>query len=155
MDPTRARPVPFWRHGFLPLPLTLARFFVWCVPRRAAAFSWTTDSQMRSVFTRPPNTSSLTSTEPTLLFWLSTTSNCMSALCPAWAEQARPLLLALLGFLHLRNLDLLGGHGLPDDHVAARLARDAALHDQQVVVRVDADDFEVADRDAPAAHAAR
>ena len=34
IDPTCARPVPFCRHGFLPLPLTSARFFVACVPRR-------------------------------------------------------------------------------------------------------------------------
>ena len=34
ISPTRARPVPFWRHGFLPLPLTADRFLV-CV--RAAA----------------------------------------------------------------------------------------------------------------------
>ena len=67
IEPTRARPVPFCRHGFLPLPLTSARFFVACVPRRSAAFACTTDSQIRSVFTRPPNTSSLTSTRADLL----------------------------------------------------------------------------------------
>ena len=42
------RPVPFCRHGFLPLPLTSARFLVACVPRRSAAFSCTTDAQIRS-----------------------------------------------------------------------------------------------------------
>ena len=66
ISPTRARPVPFCRHGFLPLPLTAARFFVACVPRRSEAFSCTTASQISSDFTRPPNTASFSSTAPTV-----------------------------------------------------------------------------------------
>src|SRR5213593_3671589 len=77
MEPTRARPVPFCRHGFLPLPLTFARFFVLCVPRRAAAFACTTDSHIRSAFTRPPNTSSRSSMLPIFAFSLLTTSSSM------------------------------------------------------------------------------
>jgi hypothetical protein len=74
--------VPFWRHGFLPLPLTSARFLVACVPRRSAAFARTTDSHIRSVLTRPPNTSSRTSTAPTFSFWLFTMSSCMGYFFP-------------------------------------------------------------------------
>ena len=40
-EPWRARPVPFWRYGFLPPPRTSPRVFVSCVPWRAAA-SWAT-----------------------------------------------------------------------------------------------------------------
>ena len=30
--PARARPVPFWRHGFAPPPETMPRVLVACVP---------------------------------------------------------------------------------------------------------------------------
>ena len=72
--PTRARPVPFCFHGLRPLPATFARFLVLCVPRRADAFVCTTDSQMSASFTRPPNTSSLSSSDPTFLLSVLTTS---------------------------------------------------------------------------------
>ena len=42
IDPWRARPVPFWRHGFLPPPRTWARVFVECVPARIPARPATT-----------------------------------------------------------------------------------------------------------------
>src|SRR5438067_2053959 len=35
-EPARARPVPFWRHGFAPPPATSPRVFVEAVPRRRA-----------------------------------------------------------------------------------------------------------------------
>src|SRR5207245_9801077 len=37
VDPWRARPVPFWRHGFAPPPATRERFFVALVAWRALA----------------------------------------------------------------------------------------------------------------------
>ena len=37
MEPARARPVPFWRHGFLPPPRTSPRVLVECVPWRLLA----------------------------------------------------------------------------------------------------------------------
>ena len=40
--PARARPVPFWRHGFLVLCLTLPRSFCARVPWRALAWKATT-----------------------------------------------------------------------------------------------------------------
>src|SRR5438132_11964583 len=141
MSPTRARPVPFCRHGFLPLPLTSARFFVMWVPRRSAALARTTDSQMRSPLTRPPNTSSRTSMAPTFSLLSLTTSSCM-------------LLLSLLGLLDLRDLDPLRRRGFADDHVCGRRAGDAALEDQEMIIRIDAKHLQVADRHAPAAHAA-
>ena len=36
IEPCRARPVPFWRHGFLPPPRTSPRVLVECVPARMA-----------------------------------------------------------------------------------------------------------------------
>src|SRR6185437_10692566 len=109
ISPTRARPVPFCRHGFLPLPLTSARFFVMCVPRRSAAFACTTDSHTRSPFTRPPNTSSRTSTAPTFWFSLLTTSSCIKnsvsllgfwllALARAESQESRAYFFPFFGF---------------------------------------------------------
>src|SRR3982751_4147479 len=111
-----------------------------CVPWRSAALACTTDSHTRSVFTRPPNTSSRTSTLPTFWFSRLTTSSCMA------------LLLALLRLLDLRNLQLLRLHRLADDDVAGRRARDAAFDDDQVVVGVDAQDLQVVNRHPSAAH---
>src|SRR3954471_9089158 len=44
IEPWRARPVPFWRHGFAPPPRTLPRVLVAWVPWRRAASSARTDS---------------------------------------------------------------------------------------------------------------
>src|SRR6187401_588795 len=104
-SPTWARPVPFCRHGFLPVPLTIARVFVACVPRRSAALAWTTDSWIKSVFTRPPNTSSRRSSEPTFSFCWLTTSTVMVL-----------LLALLLHGLGLRDLDRLGRNRLANEH---------------------------------------
>src|SRR4051795_1606808 len=42
-EPARARPVPFWRHGWAPPPRTMPRVLVECVPwRRAASSAMTT-----------------------------------------------------------------------------------------------------------------
>src|SRR5437867_4704142 len=180
MSPTRARPVPFCRHGFLPLPLTSARFFVACVPRRTAAFAQTTDSQIRSAFTRPPNTSSRRSTAPTFSFWLFTTSSCIANLSRSFlagsgappplrtdadasprlflaAASAWPqaLLLPLLRFLDLRHLDPFRRDRLAHDHVAGRGTRNSALDDQQMIVGIDPQHFQVANGHAAAAHPAR
>src|SRR3954468_1809102 len=65
--PARARPVPFWRHGFAPPPRTLPRVSVACVPRRRAASSATTASCTSGPLNGAPNTawSSVTlSSEP-------------------------------------------------------------------------------------------
>src|SRR5271167_1337491 len=44
VEPARARPVPFWRHGFELPPETSPRVLVAAVPRRRAASSARTDS---------------------------------------------------------------------------------------------------------------
>src|SRR3954464_12343063 len=55
--PWRARPVPFWRHGFAPPPRTNARVRVECVPRRRAASSATTTSWTSGPLNSAPKTS--------------------------------------------------------------------------------------------------
>ena len=89
--------MPFWRHGFLPEPLTLARFFVAWVPRCSAAFSWTTASQIRSVLITPPKISSLRSTEPTVSFFVLTMSIFMAH--PAGSEDPAYFFPLAAGFL--------------------------------------------------------
>src|SRR3954449_6206019 len=62
IDPWRARPVPFWRHGFAPPPRTLPRVFVDEVPRRRALSSARTDSWTSGPLKRAPNAASSRST---------------------------------------------------------------------------------------------
>src|SRR4051812_31576934 len=57
-EPARARPVPFWRHGFAPPPRTSPRVLVECVPWRRAASSARTDSCTSGPLKRAPNTAS-------------------------------------------------------------------------------------------------
>src|SRR3954453_3663980 len=72
IEPWRARPVPFWRHGFAPPPRTLPRVFVDAVPWRRALSSARTDSwtsgplkpapkatSSRSILPEPPSTLAL------------------------------------------------------------------------------------------------
>src|SRR3954468_9398655 len=60
--PARARPVPFWRHGFAPPPRTRPRVLVACVPCRRALSSARTDSCTSGPLKRAPKavSSSLT-----------------------------------------------------------------------------------------------
>src|SRR4051812_47830631 len=62
LEPARARPVPFWRHGLAPPPRTMPRVRVACVPWRRAASSATTTSCTSGPFQAAPNTSSSRST---------------------------------------------------------------------------------------------
>src|SRR3954469_13466086 len=55
IEPWRARPVPFWRHGFAPPPRTLPRVFVDAVPCRRALSSARTDSCTSGPLKRAPN----------------------------------------------------------------------------------------------------
>jgi hypothetical protein len=48
ISPTRARPVPFCRHGFLPLPLTMRAVLRLVRAAALAALACTTDSHIRS-----------------------------------------------------------------------------------------------------------
>src|SRR3954452_12244125 len=58
IDPARARPVPFWRHGLAPPPRTLPRVLVACVPCRRAASSARTDSWTSGPLNGAPNAAS-------------------------------------------------------------------------------------------------
>src|SRR4051794_12702206 len=62
IEPWRARPVPFWRHGFAPPPRTLPRVFVDAVPWRRALSSARTDSCTSGPLKRAPNAASSRST---------------------------------------------------------------------------------------------
>src|SRR3954470_19446318 len=62
IEPWRARPVPFWRHGFAPPPRTLPRVFVDDVPWRRALSSARTDSWTSGPLNRAPNAVSSRST---------------------------------------------------------------------------------------------
>src|SRR3954447_168268 len=66
IEPWRARPVPFWRHGFAPPPRTLPRVFVDAVPWRRALSSARTHSCTSGPLKRAPNatSSSVTIAEP-------------------------------------------------------------------------------------------
>src|SRR4051794_28849098 len=57
LEPARARPVPFWRHGLAPPPRTMPRVLVACVPRRRAASSAITTSCTSGPLNGVPNTS--------------------------------------------------------------------------------------------------
>src|SRR4051795_5212250 len=72
IEPWRARPVPFWRHGFAPPPRTLPRVFVDAVPWRRALSSARTDSCTSGPLKRAPNAASSRSTlfEPPRTFAL-------------------------------------------------------------------------------------
>src|SRR3954468_23773712 len=72
IEPWRARPVPFWRHGFAPPPRTLPRVFVDAVPWRRALSSARTDSCTSGPLKRAPNAVSSRSTlfEPPRTFAL-------------------------------------------------------------------------------------
>src|SRR6201989_2789295 len=62
IEPWRARPVPFWRHGFAPAAGTFPRVFVGAVPLRRALSSARTDSWTSGPLKRAPNAVSSRST---------------------------------------------------------------------------------------------
>src|SRR3954471_10576189 len=62
LEPARARPVPFWRHGLAPPPPTMPRVLVECVPWGRAASSARTDSCTSGSWNSAPNAPSSRST---------------------------------------------------------------------------------------------
>src|SRR3954468_7219375 len=62
IEPWRARPVPFWRHGFAPPPRTSPRVLLDAVPWRRALSSARTDSCTSGPLKRAPNATSSRST---------------------------------------------------------------------------------------------
>jgi hypothetical protein len=63
-EPWRARPVPFWRYGFLPPPATSPRVFVSLVPSRRPASCAVTTWCMTAALTGAAKSSSESSTVP-------------------------------------------------------------------------------------------
>src|SRR5262249_33598496 len=116
-----------------------------------------------------------TTTVPTFSLLLFTTSSCMAftnrllhqsptspiayftnrLLHQSPITRSPMLFLAFFRFLHLRHLDLLRGHRLANDHIAHRRAGYAALDENQVIVAVDAQHFQIACGHLLAAHPAR
>src|SRR5581483_11246917 len=127
-EPWRARPVPFWRYGFLPPPRTSPRFFVLCVPWRAAASWATTTWWISGMLTLASKISAGSSTVPTV--------------SPA-GERTLMVLIAS-GPL---------GRGADQDEAAVRTG-DGALDEQQALVRVNGVDGQVLGGHALVAHAA-
>src|SRR3989304_4478224 len=113
MSPTRARPVPLCPHRFL------------CPPPPAPP---PPDSKISPSLTRPPNTASSSSSDPTFVLSPLTISSFMSlgGFAPSF-----PACLRLLNPLHppLR----LGRHRLANDEVAARRAPNGAAPDEQML----------------------
>src|SRR5438093_8499803 len=64
------------------------------------------------------------------------------------------LLALLLRGLHLRHTHRLGRYRLPNDDVAARPAGNRAIQHQQIVLRVNTQHLEIANRDAVVPHVA-
>src|SRR3954467_2929888 len=62
IEPWRARPVPFWRHGLAPPPRTLPRGLVECVPWRRRASSARAESCTSGSWNSAPNAASSRST---------------------------------------------------------------------------------------------
>src|SRR5204863_2111666 len=118
----------------------------------SAAFSCVTDSQMRSVFTRPPKISSFSSSDPTVSFLVLTMSSFMALLLALLRGGGLLRDGHLAGLLGLDDRVLLRGNRLPHDQVGAGGARHGAADDQHVVLAVDRDDLQVARRHLVAAH---
>src|SRR5262249_14316744 len=124
--PARARPVPFWRHGFDRPPETSPRDFAPRVPARSAFSSARTASWTRCGLTSAPKTAS--SRTKSLAF------------LPV--ESSRGALMLAMRLL------------LPDLEQPALRAGYRALDEQQVALRVDRVDDEAELRAALAAHPA-
>src|ERR1041385_8969572 len=123
--PARARPVPFWRHGFERPPATRPRDFEPRVPARSAFSSARTVSCTRCAFTSTPKMDSSSVTSFALVPAASSSGALGAAMAPVLPDLEHPALGA--------------GYG--------------ALHEQQIALRVDRVDDEADLRAALPAHA--
>src|SRR5262245_50296521 len=170
IEPWRARPVPFWRHGFEPPPATSARVFVLCVPARRCASCAVTTWCITGMFGSMPNRSSGASTVPALPPEAVVTSSFIADLRLHWAlaarrgirlAHARSRLAAARVFLCTLCLRVAAAerrwrdrgalHRVAHEHDPAVRARDRAPHEQQAALGVALHHFEVQRGDALAA----
>src|SRR3954470_21384975 len=131
VEPWRARPVPFWRHGLRPPPRTSARVLVECVPARSEARPAITTWCISGTFTFASNRSAGRSRSPTFF--------------PA--RSRRSTFGIASGPLPERLLD-----SGPDHQQPTVRAGDGALDEQEVALRVHVHDLEVEDGDSLVAH---
>src|SRR2546423_63035 len=131
MEPCRARPVPFCLSGFLPPPRTSPRVFTLCVPCRAAA-SW------------------------------ATTTWCISGMFACTLKMSSGSSTVRVGSPPADRTSTLSSEGMSptallrrraDQHQRALGARDGALDQDQVLLRVDRLDGQVLHGVARVAHA--
>ena len=128
IEPWRARPVPFWRHGFFPPPETSPRVLVECVPARIPASPASTTWCISGTLTLDSNTSAGRSRGPTFL-------PCASRSVDRGHQAPFP---APAGALTAERTMT----------SAAVRARDGALDEEQVALGVGLHDLEVQDGDA-------
>src|SRR5215469_9970910 len=149
MEPTRARPVPFWRQSLRPAPLTSLLSLVLCVPARSPRRYHREASWSRCGFTFAPKTASASSTWPTFLpsrlttsttgMFFSLTSNFL--LKPTGLKTGRYKTKCLL-----RLLVTLWPHGncrFADENVLSTWPGHRSPHQQQVFVGVHFHHFQI------------
>src|SRR6185437_7502317 len=134
--PWRARPVPFWRHGFLVVPWMSLMPLVLCVPARRLASCQLTMRARMSRRTGRPKISSARSMLPTLLLLRSMTESFMSlpslggrrgGLSERGRERQALRRLALRRIAHQDIAAIGAGHGAFDhDEAALGIALDDA-----------------------------
>src|SRR5579872_3741080 len=161
--PWRARPVPFWRQGFLVVPwMSLMPFVAWVPARRLASCQFTTRARM-SRRTGAPNTASGRSISPTSLLsrFLTETFISLASRLGSLGRRFRRGGLGLGGLERgrerqlrvLRELPALGR--IADQHEAALVAGDCALDQDDAALGVGGDYLEVLRGDPGRPHVAR
>src|SRR5229473_3514414 len=136
--PWRARPVPFWRHGFLVVPWTSLMPLVLCVPARRLASCQLTMRARMSRRTGRPNTASARSMLPTSLLSRLVMASFMSGSprpAPRRQQPARRRARQVLGRLAF--------HRVLDQHVAAIGAGHRALDHDEAALAIGGDDAQI------------
>src|SRR5271169_648680 len=159
MLPTRARPVPFCRQGFLPPPETSPRLLVECVPRRRPARYDFVASQSRLWFGFAAKIASESSSSLTVApsrFFTSTVAIFFSCLPSTTYSLILPLLLFGGRRLRLNNCRLeVWRLRSAHHHVCSRRAWDGSLNYQCVLLGHYAHHFQVAHRHLINSHVPR
>src|SRR5436190_10627222 len=133
--PARARPVPFWRHGFERPPATRPRLLTARVPARSALSSARTVSWTRWGFTSAPKTCASSVRSFDLFPSPSRTGALRRRLGDAVWRSAG--LCPVDRFVPASDLGAATAHLLPDFHQPVLWPRNGAFDEQQVLLRVD------------------